>query len=206
VAVPRHRVVVILVALLGAEPAHAAPSAYVDARLLNYKARQEFNLGHFREAAALYEKAYRAQPIAEFLYNLAQCYKRLPTLADHERALFHLEGYLRAMKEGDATAEVKQELADLRAQIDKERAAQRGPRKSGKLSPAAVSTNATASPVLHARVPSTPAHPRPFYKRWWFWTAVGVVVAGAAAVVAATRPGEASPITGTLPPGEATIP
>lgn len=45
----------------------------------------------------------------------------------------------------------------------------------------------------------------PFYKRWWFWTAVGVVVVGATtATIVATRPGTAEPYPGTL--GIARIP
>ena len=38
-------------------------------------------------------------------------------------------------------------------------------------------------------VPPDKTAPRPFYKKWWFWTAVGVVVAGTATAVVATQTG-----------------
>ena len=37
--------------------------------------------------------------------------------------------------------------------------------------------------------PQPPSRSKPLYKRWWFWTAVGVVVAGSAAAVVATQTG-----------------
>lgn len=51
--------------------------------------------------------------------------------------------------------------------------------------------------VERARVTSPPARPAPeparVYERWWFWTAIGVVVAGSIAItIAATREHEAT--------------
>lgn len=44
--------------------------------------------------------------------------------------------------------------------------------------------------------------PPPIYKRWWFWTAIGVAVAGATtAVVIAAQPTDEKVVEGTLPPG-----
>jgi tetratricopeptide (TPR) repeat protein len=231
--ITRHRrFAVVLVALLGGlgvGTAEGAPSASARARQLNRKARQEFNLGRFREAAALYQEAYSAKPVAEFLYNMAQCHKRLPALADHQRALFYLEGYLRSIEGRPRAAKVEQEITDLKAQIEKEKAEARSarpdpPRQArGKkpVSPPIPRPVASARPTPNAgarldtsrssgATAAAPAPTRerstPIYKRWWFWTAVGVVVAGAAtATVIATRPAEVSPIQGTLQPNEATV-
>ena len=47
----------------------------------------------------------------------------------------------------------------------------------------------------------------PFYKKWWFWTAVGVVVAGSVtAAVFATRPEQVDPVSGTLGHGPYSLP
>ena len=44
--------------------------------------------------------------------------------------------------------------------------------------------------------------PPPFYKRWWFWTVVGTVVAGATVgTVLALRPEDEKPVTGMASPG-----
>jgi hypothetical protein len=59
--------------------------------------------------------------------------------------------------------------------------------------------------LARKHVPSQPREPQatPLYKRWWFWTAVGVVVAAAAtATIVATRPEDVEPGWGTLRPGQ----
>ena len=44
--------------------------------------------------------------------------------------------------------------------------------------------------------------PPPIYKRWWFWTAIGVAVVGATtATVFALQPDDPMPTPGTLDPG-----
>jgi hypothetical protein len=46
--------------------------------------------------------------------------------------------------------------------------------------------------TINASGQPAPAASRPFYKRWWFWTAVGVVVAGAAITAVAVASGGTS--------------
>jgi hypothetical protein len=55
--------------------------------------------------------------------------------------------------------------------------------------------------------PETATTPsRPLYRRWWFWTALGAVVAGAAiGGYAASRPGP-RPYQGTLDPPTVGVP
>jgi tetratricopeptide (TPR) repeat protein len=53
-----------------------------------------------------------------------------------------------------------------------------------------------------ARLKAERDAPPPIYKRWWFWTAIGVVVAGATtATVIALQPDDEQLVPGTLPPG-----
>lgn len=57
----------------------------------------------------------------------------------------------------------------------------------------------TAPPDGPTSMPAAPPS-RPFYKRWWFWTAVGVVVAGSAAAIVASQTGGDSRVpVGELP-------
>jgi tetratricopeptide (TPR) repeat protein len=56
--------------------------------------------------------------------------------------------------------------------------------------------NAAVVAALAAAGPS--AQPAPLYGRWWFWTAVGVVVAGGVATALLLKQGVASPHSGGL--------
>ena len=49
-------------------------------------------------------------------------------------------------------------------------------------------------------VQSPPPASVPLYKKWWFWTAIGVVAA-AAVVTGFALSGDAKPYDGTLGPG-----
>ena len=71
-----------------------------------------------------------------------------------------------------------------------------------KLQPlAAVKEPGTGALDLTPRPPPKTG-PRPFYKKWWFWTAVGVAVAGATTAVVASQTGGSD----ELPWGELMIP
>jgi hypothetical protein len=68
---------------------------------------------------------------------------------------------------------------------------------------------ASTQVVLNARatrdVELSANHLPRLYEKWWFWSAIGTVAAGAVVgVVAATT--EKSPATGDIPPGRLSIP
>jgi len=68
------------------------------------------------------------------------------------------------------------------------------PAPDGKAHPEAVVSARAVAPAAAAD-----SEPSPFYKRWWFWTAVGaVVVGGAVSAYLLTRPNDGCP----APPGE----
>jgi hypothetical protein len=111
----------------------------------------------FKQAATEYRKAYEAKPIPAFLFNLAQCYKRMDSVEELEKAVFYFKSYVRNDPNSPMVASIDEEIAQLRRRIDR------------------------------LKQP-------PVYKRWWFWTAVGVAVAGAAAGTAiALQPDEPQP-------------
>ena len=66
-----------------AAPAPAATLA--QAKALYDQGRREFNLGHYTEALALFEQAYKAQPVHRLLYNIGQCHRLLGNLEAAKR-------------------------------------------------------------------------------------------------------------------------
>ena len=180
----------LLVALVAPPVARADDAATEQAKKYNAEAKKRFNLGNFSEAAALYKKAYESKPIAEFLHNVAQCYKRMAALEHLEKALFYFESYLNNAPESPSRPDVEAEIAELKRQIHVLR--QGRLRTAGRTRPAAPAAAVTPSPPTPPRAPSTP-----IYKRWWFWTAIGaVVVGGTVAAVAATTGGSSRMPTG----------
>lgn len=136
------------------------------ARLHNQMAKKLFNLGLFQEAAEEYEKAYRAKPAPAFLFNLAQCYKRISRKDTIEKAIFYFKSYINNEPETLMRPDIEKEIAKLEREL---------------------------------KELSRP--PPPFYKRWWFWTAVGVGVAVTGATVGtiiALQPDDMRPVDGTI--------
>jgi tetratricopeptide (TPR) repeat protein len=158
----------LLVSLLAATSARAEDDpATIQAKKHNTLAKKAFNLGLFKEAAEEYERAYRAKPVPAFLFNLAQCYKRMGEVENLEKAIFYFESYIK-----------NEPFSPMREQIEKE-----------------IKTVKKELAELKK--------PKPFYKKWWFWTIVGsVVVTGAAAGItaAALQPEDEQPTQGTVPP------
>lgn len=61
-------------------------------------------------------------------------------------------------------------------------------------------------PLVPLRIPVREATDPPITRRWWFWTALGVVAAGAAVGLAAGLRGTERAPNGTLPPGRVQLP
>lgn len=146
---------------LQAAPALADPASE-RAKHHNELAKKLFNLGLFREAAEEYRKAYEAKPAPAFLFNLAQCHKRMTTAENLERAIFYYRSYLNNVPDSPVRADVEAEIEKLERELK----------------------------VIR--------RPPPFYKRWWFWTVIGVAVTSATvATVIALQPEDQRPVEGT---------
>src|SRR5262245_54043331 len=79
--------------VLCARPAAADPPADADvAREHARRATAAYNLGHYEEAAAEFEAAYRAVPDPALLFNLAQSYR---LGGQSEKAVIAYKSYLR---------------------------------------------------------------------------------------------------------------
>jgi len=104
-----------------ASPAWADDVA--EAKRLNAQAEKQFNLGLFREAAETYQRAYVAKSVPEFLFNMAQCYRRLGGLPDLEKAVFYFESFTNNAPTSPQRPEAEEQLVTLRKELAARRAA-----------------------------------------------------------------------------------
>jgi tetratricopeptide (TPR) repeat protein len=184
-------------------------SAATDKREL--RAREAYAAGQYKEALDLYVKLYAEKLHPTYLRNIGRCQQLLD---EPDKAINSFREYLHKAKAlaPAERAEVEGYIHDMEAL--KTRGGDKAPAPAtatatfkpappagGAAAPGAATAPA-AQPPLEARrdveapastAPVLIAQPAPakeetspaFYKRWWFWTAVGVVVA-AGAIAAAT--------------------
>ena len=133
------------------------------ARLHNTMAKKLFNLGLFQEAAEEYEKAYQAKAAPAFLFNLAQCYKRISRKESIEKAVFYFKSFVNSVPETPMRVDIEKEIVKLEREL------------------------------------AQLSRPAPFYKRWWYWTVVGVAVTGATVgTIIALQPEDMEPRDGSI--------
>ncbi len=155
----------------------------VKARQLYQRARQHYNLGEFADALRDFKEAYRNYEEPSLLFNIGQCERQL----DHKReAAAAYRAYLRNAGDVPNRKEVEDIIALLDKAIADESAARKQPSQEPLPMPATPAPTGTpttppAESATAVTASATPAPARtPVYKRWWLWTAVGVVAAGAA--------------------------
>jgi tetratricopeptide (TPR) repeat protein len=105
------------VALVCALAGHALakPGGQTIAKPIVDDAVAQYNLGHFSEASALFEKAYRIDPAPILLFNIGQCHRRL---GNNELALFFYRQYLdQAPPNAQERPDVVKRVADLERSI-----------------------------------------------------------------------------------------
>ena len=178
--------------------------AAVQAKNFYDRAETAYALGKFEEALGLYEQAYQAKGLAAFLFNIGQCHRNL---GHWERAAFFYQGFLskepKAKNRPAVLALVDQMNQKMRE--EKEANAQKPPDSTIRVTPAVPPQTTVVAPQTTQVTPAVPVSnpnsvpllpppvdkPVPVYKKWWLWTAVGVVVAAGAGVaigVVATHP------------------
>jgi tetratricopeptide (TPR) repeat protein len=150
-----------------AEPPAAAPptaTAAVDGEVAEHVAqgRRLYLLGHYQEAIGEYRRAYELRADPQFLLDTAEAYRQLGAT---EQALFYYDRYLAAAPNAPNREIVEDRVTELELL--------RAPPAAGAR--------------LGAPSPAKPS-PRPIWKRWWVWTAVGVALgAGITAAALASR-------------------
>ncbi len=159
-----------------------------------------YNLARFEEALQQFGAAYEAKALPDFLYNIAQCHKRL---GNHERAAFFFQGYLRG-KPNASDREAVEKLIVEEQKLAEEAAAERAKqeRQQRELEKARLAeenrareeaarqqeqaralAQAQADAALRQAAPQPPSV-TPFYSTWWFWSVVGGVVVASTSTVA----------------------
>ena len=150
---------------------------------------EAYNLGEFSKAANLFKQAYKTKADPVFLFNVAQSLRL--DKKPGEAAVFY-RSFLRNMPQAPNRAEVEQQIKDMdaaQAVIDAEaqRLADEKERKEEeerlrkeeeeRLRREKEERDAAGNPMPGGDTP------KPVYKKWWFWTAIGAVAVGATVAV-----------------------
>ncbi len=124
-----------------------------------------YALTKFSEALDEYQLAFDAKPIADFLFNIGQCYRNL---GDYDSAIFSYKKYLTLAPTAPNREKVEQLITELESQRDHSDTRRLGLERK---------------PTPPPNRP-TPPEARPIYKTWWFWTGIGVVAAAGGGITA----------------------
>ena len=173
----------LLTASLAAGAARAAPTAEetAEARRHHAIATRAYDLAEYEAALLEFKEAYRINGDPAFLFNIAQCHRKLGHPAD---AVTFYRTYLRRAPNSPHRPDVEKFIADLEVVP---------PAPPPAAAPSAPQTAVAPPPSEPAALVAVPAQPapatdRPVYTRAWFWVVTGAVLAGAAtAIVLFTR-------------------
>lgn len=140
--------------------AHAEDAITRTAKRHFAKGEKLFALGQFEEALEEYQLAFDAKPIPGILFNIGQCYRNL---GDFNQAVFSFRKYLTL----DPNAANREAVEQLIAELETKNSVTKPRPRPGK------------EPVEPVSAKVTPSD-KPIWKKWWFWTGVGVVAAAGA--------------------------
>jgi tetratricopeptide (TPR) repeat protein len=190
------RLLIAMLVLALAGPAHADPAADKEAREHYTQGQKLFDAADYDAALAQFQRAYELTPYPAILYHIALCHDQLGHA--HEA----LDAYKAYLVVDPKTSRRK----GIEARIEKLQSPSPAPPPPAPVeppAPAPATAPAPAEPAPSAALTATappPAH-TPVYKKWWLWTVVGVVVAGAVVggALAATLPKDAPQPSGAIP-------
>ncbi len=154
--------------------------------------RELYEQGQHEAALEQYQAAYEIAPVAAVLFNIGQCHRHL---GNCERALVFYQGYLRDAPDApnrtaveELISRCQEELAQVPDEPDEPPAVEdpqeppdvEDPQETPLEGSGPLNSGEEATGQTPVQEPSVPTPVRPVYRRWWFWTIVGVVVVGAA--------------------------
>ena len=143
------------------------------------KGRALFEVDEYRKAIAEFKAAHIEKPDPAFLYNIAECYRRLDEVPE---ALQFYRRFLATAPPDDKTRPVvEHRIADLKTVGEETKVGAPEPRPGGGGDgPLALTapnpTGEPAATLVETPGPSMRPPPLPFYTRPWFLVTVGVVV------------------------------
>ena len=120
-SLPRTLLAVCLLLFAFSRPAFAEDPSERAAKRHYDRGQKLYNLQKFEEALEQYQKAFDAQPLPGFLFNIAQCQRNL---GDYEAAIFSFKRYLKLDPETEKREQVEELIEDLetkKAEGDTER-------------------------------------------------------------------------------------
>jgi hypothetical protein len=151
-------------------------------------ARKACLLGDVAKGTEILADLYLDTKDATFIYNQGRCYEQN---GQNEQAILRFREYLRTAQQLPAAdvAVVQKKIAELEEKDKARNASPAGPppfptpAASAAGQPAATAATDPLLPLQLTQPAPAPAAATsaPMYKRWWFWTGVGGVVAGAVA-------------------------
>lgn len=161
----------------------------------------ELGMAAFRaeDFAAAYERfraAYELYPSADMLFNMGVSAERIERFDD---AVEHFRRYIELVPNGRDRADAERRLLVVRARR------QAATTRESETSPITAERAAASASTERAEEVSSPFNEPPneqreatdgsVFGKWWFWTIVGVVVAGGVtAAVIAAQPGSDPPV------------
>jgi tetratricopeptide (TPR) repeat protein len=194
-------VVTIVVACMGVGQARAEDDSTTKARAHFEAGRKMYQISDYRGALQEFKQAFLFNGHPLFLFNIAQCHRML---GERDEALTSYRRYLAADPAAPNRAQVERMMRDL----EKARATAPAGAQTPVVVPSGPAEAAQApSPVLAPPISAIPPPaPRPtvsvaapvtahrsddgsprFYRRWWFWTLLGVAAASAVSAVLLSR-------------------
>jgi len=84
------------------------------AKALFARGNEHYNLGEFDQALELYRRAYRVMPLPAFLFNIAQCHRKL---GQHAEAVTMYQSYLVGVPDAQNKELVESLLAESKAEL-----------------------------------------------------------------------------------------
>jgi tetratricopeptide (TPR) repeat protein len=147
------------------------------ARVHFERGRTFFEVDEYRKAITEFKAAHIEKPDPAFLYNIAECHRRLGEVAD---ALVFYRRFLAATPPDDKTRPlVEQRITELKSIADDTKVASPSTAGDNLALNAPPPDGEPAAVVIEQPAPA-PAAQAPFYTRPWFLVTVGVVVVGSA--------------------------
>jgi hypothetical protein len=169
------------------------------------EARKAYAAGRYKEAVDLYSNLYASTLHPTYLRNIGRCYQNL------EDAQLAIQSYREYLRKASVTAAERREVEGFIAEMEALKKRQElaaapattmapapppdtvsatapSPAASATPSPS-LAPSSSSSVDLTARSPEPDPPSTPLYTRWWFWTVVGLAVAGGGAALYLTRNG-----------------
>jgi tetratricopeptide (TPR) repeat protein len=179
------------------------------------RGKSYFQLSEYRKALDEFKAAHVEKPDPAYLYNIAECHRNLGEPG--EAVVFYKRFLKLAPPDSGMRSPAEKQVAELEAALAKAGPsaapapgapppaappASAPPPMVAAASPAPPPTSSTApAPALLTAAPAEPGarpEPAPFYKRGWFYVAVGVAVIGGAAAVWALSSGGGAGVPSTM--------